>query len=119
MAILKLFDEEAQTCHRFSLGISLHQVEMHKFNTADLPPANDPCYQTAPHRHFTPGRQYKQQPRLTGLQSLLHNGGYLGTVISVIIIIQHLFIIRNEALETAEGHGRVVKGAPSGVMEKP
>lgn len=60
------------------------------------------AFTQAPHRHFTLRRQYKQQPWLTAHLSLLHNSSYLGTVISVIIT-QPLFIIRDEALGTAEG----------------
>lgn len=60
------------------------------------------AFTQAPHQHFTLRRQYKQQPWLTARLSLLHNSSYLGTVISVIIT-QPLFIIRDEALDTAEG----------------
>lgn len=60
------------------------------------------AFTQAPHQHFTLRRQYKQHPWLTARLSPLHNSSYLGTVISVIIT-QPLFIIRDEALETAEG----------------
>lgn len=60
------------------------------------------AFTQAPHQHFTRRRQYKQQPWLTARLSRLHNSSYLGTVISVIIT-QPLFIIRDEALDTAEG----------------